>query len=65
MDAVGAEESVCGGECALQLVGNIRRRQILKRPTAGRSFDFDAQARRIIGEPRGNCGQGKSAHHSE
>jgi hypothetical protein len=50
VDAVGADEPVCGSERMLQVVGNLSRRQILKRPTAGRSFDIDAQARRIIGE---------------
>jgi hypothetical protein len=50
MDAVGAEESVCGGECTLQTIGDVIRRQILERPAAGRRFDIDAQARRIIEE---------------
>ena len=50
MDAVRADEPVCGSERTLQMLGNIRRRQISKRPAAGRSFDIDAQARRIIGE---------------
>ena len=50
MDAVGADEPVRGGERTLQMVDNIRRRQILKGPAARRSFDVNAQARRIIGE---------------
>lgn len=50
MDAVGAEESVCGGECALQTIGDVIRRQILERPAAGRGFSIDVQAPRIIGE---------------
>jgi len=47
---VRADEPVRGSECTLQMLGNIRRRQILKRPTARRSFDINAQARGIIGE---------------
>ena len=69
MDAVGAEESICGGECALQTIGDVIRRQILERPAAGRGFDINAQARRIIGENAARelrSGRvGESADHSE
>lgn len=50
MDAVSAEESVCGGECARQTARDVTLRQILQRAVTGRNFVIDAQSWRIIGQ---------------